>query len=297
MRRLSVDRVGLGWRAELAGSILSHLDEIDVVEVLIEDYLDAPRKSRDALAFLSRQVPVVYHGVSLGLASAHPVERKRLDRIARVIEKLRIERWSEHLAFVRAGGIEIGHLAAAPRTLATIEGTCRNLDRVFQAIGCLPALENIATLIDPPGSKMTEPEWIEAILARSSADLLLDLHNLWCNARNAGLDAERFLLRFPLTRTTRVHLSGGHLIHEPAQYARYAGSTRLLDDHLHPVPQGVIALLTRLAARAAQPLTVILERDGNYPRFEHLLGEIRAARAALARGRAQINDKVVDECA
>jgi len=297
MWQLTGDRVGLGWRPELAAGILSHLDKIDVVEVLIEDYLDASRKAVEALAFLSRQVPVIYHGVTLGLASAHPVDRNRLDLVARTIDTLKVERWSEHLAFVRAGGIEIGHLAAAPRTASTIEGACRNLRRVSEVIGIMPALENIATLVEPPGSKMTEPEWIEAIAAETSADLLLDLHNLWCNAQNAALDPERYLLSFPLERATTVHLSGGCLIHEPVQYSRYAGSMRMLDDHLHPVPAGIFTLLSLLASHTPQPLTVIIERDGNYPPFASLLDELQNTRAALAQGRSQLRRRALDECA
>jgi uncharacterized protein (UPF0276 family) len=69
---------------------------------------------------------------------------------------------------------------------------------------------------------------------------------------------------------------------------------RLLDDHLHPVPQEVFSLL---ASRARRPLTVIIERDGNYPPFASLLCELRAVRAALARARLFPNEVAVNECA
>jgi uncharacterized protein len=297
MRQLTGDRVGIGWRPELAASILSHLDEIDVVEVLVEDYLHASAKTIKALAFLGRQVPVIHHGVTLGLASACPVDRKRLERIARTLEALKVQRWSEHFAFVRAGGIEIGHLAAAPRTASTVEGACHNLRRAYESIGIMPALENIATLIEPPGSTMGEAEWIGAIAKEANAELLIDLHNLYCNAQNTSLDPESYLLSFPLERATCVHLSGGRLIQEPTQYARHAGSTRMLDDHLHAVPATIFTLLTSLASRAPRPLTVIIERDGNYPPFASLLNEVRCARDALARGRTLLSQAALDECA
>ncbi len=41
---------------------------------------------------------------------------------SRVIGAAEPEVWSEHLAFVRGGGREIGHLAAPPRRPATLEG-------------------------------------------------------------------------------------------------------------------------------------------------------------------------------
>ena len=49
----------------------------------------------------------------------------------------------------------------------------------------------------------------------------------------------------------------------------------------------VYDLLAEVAALAPHPLTVILERDGNYPAFPILLAELERARAALASGRAR----------
>lgn len=150
------DRIGIGWRPELAAGILLHLDEIDVVEVIADDYFDAGRQGLRALRTLAAQVPVVLHGVSLGLASTARVETARVERMARVVDAVRPEFWSEHLAFVRGGGREIGHLAAPPRTLSTIGGLAENVRRASVLIGCSPVLENVATLIEPPGSCLDE---------------------------------------------------------------------------------------------------------------------------------------------
>ena len=59
------DRVGLGWRPELAAGILAHAGRIDLVEVIAEDWLDAGRRDLRALRTLAAQLPVVLHGVSL----------------------------------------------------------------------------------------------------------------------------------------------------------------------------------------------------------------------------------------
>lgn len=275
------DRVGLGWRAELAAAILSNLDRIDVVEVIADDYFDAPRARLRALRTLSSQVPVVLHGVGLGLASAAPADPRRLTGMARVVEAVEPDFWSEHLAFVRGGGIEIGHLAAPPRTAATLEGAARNLAAARAAVGTSPLVENIATLIAPPGSDRDEATWVRDVLLASGCDLLLDLHNLHANAVNFGFDARAFLARLPAERITAVHLAGGKWI--PAG----ADGRRLLDDHLHDVPDPVYVLLQELGRLAPRPLSLILERDGAYPPISSLLGELDRAREALDRGRAQ----------
>jgi uncharacterized protein (UPF0276 family) len=209
------DRFGLGWRPELAAGILAHLDQIDLIEVIAEDYFDAPRRDLRALQTLAAQISMVLHGVSLGLASTVPVERSRLERVARLIDATGAESWSEHLAFVRGGGIEIGHLAAPPRNEASIEGACRNIDCAARIVGCAPLVENIATLVAPPASRLDEAEWIERIVSAAGVGLLLDLHNLYANAVNFGDDPHALLRRLPLERVTAVHLSGGRWISGP----------------------------------------------------------------------------------
>lgn len=274
------DRVGLGWRGELAAAIYTHLEEIEVLEVIAEDWLHLPHRRQRALAALGAERPLLLHGVAMGLASSLPVEVKRVERMARLCEAVRPAAWSEHLAFVRAGGVEIGHLAAPPRTAATVDGACANVALAVSTVGVTPVLENIATLVDPPASTMDEAAWTGAILDGCNAPLLLDLHNLYANALNFGRDPAQLLAAMPLHRVSIVHLSGGRWIAPPQ------GPQCLLDDHLHDVPDPVFDLLELVAARTQQPLQVLIERDGNYPDFDVLLRQMRQARAALSRGRA-----------
>jgi uncharacterized protein len=256
-------RYGLGWRPELAASIFASLDAIDVVEVIADDWLDASARELHALRVLSAAMPVILHGTSLGLASSEPVDRRRLEKIARLAGAVQPIAWSEHLAFVRGGGIEIGHLAAPPRTRATIDGLQRNVRLAKSIVGTAPILENVATLIDPPLSDLSEAEFIRGAIRACETSLLLDLHNLHANATNFGCDADLFD-DLPIGY---VHLAGGR---------RVRG--RILDDHLHPTPDPVFALLRDLAVRRDEPLTVILERDGRYPPFDELLAELDRAR-------------------
>lgn len=276
---VSPDKVGLGWRPDLAAGILSHLDHIDLLEVIADDFFDAPRCEVRALQTLSSQIPVVLHGVGMGLASALPVAPKRLEKMARLVDQVRPHGWSEHLAFVRGGGFEIGHLAAAPRTQETVEAASENLSLATALIGSKPVMENIATLIDPPGSALSESGWVTAILAAADCDLLLDLHNVYANGLNLGYDPRAFLRQLPPERIKMIHIAGGKFISAPD------GRPRLLDDHLHDVPDPVFALLEDAAALSPNPVTVILERDGAYPSMDCLLFQIRMARKALARGR------------
>lgn len=279
--RATNDRFGLGWRPALAAAILSNLDRIDIAEVIADDFFDAPRRERRALRTLATQVPVTLHGVSLGLASSVAVDTERLDKMARLVEEVAPFSWSEHLAFVRGGGVEIGHLAAPPRTSATIDGALENLARAGRVVGVAPQIENVATLIDPPGSDRDEATWVSEIVRGSNSDLLLDLHNLYANALNFSFDPINFIARIPPERIAAIHLAGGKWIGAP-------GARRLLDDHLHDVPEPVYDLLAEVGARTPRSLTVILERDGDFPSIDCLLHQLDRARHALAQGRARL---------
>ena len=278
-------RVGLAWRPELAAGILANLDRIAVVEVLADNYFKASRRERDALRALASQVPVQLHGVGLGLASSYAVDTAWLDRMARLIEHVRPAGWSEHLAFVRAGGVEIRHLAMPPRTAYTVEQTVQNVATARAITGSTPALENIATLFDPSMSTLTEAQWTRQILDGASAPMLLDLHNLYANAVNAGRDPLADLAAFPLERVRCVHLSGGKWI------SHHGGERRLLDDHVHSPPDAVFELLRVLESRTAAGFDVVLERDGHYPAFAVLLEELDRARAALNSRSAQVPER------
>ncbi|MFN7920576.1 MAG: DUF692 domain-containing protein [Bryobacteraceae bacterium] len=275
-----MDRFGLSWRGALAAEILANRDRIDCLEVIADDYTGAGARIAGSLRMLARHMPVSLHSIQLGISSLEGVDQKRLDRVARLLDTVQPESWSEHLAFVRGGGLEIGHLAAPPRNSSTVDATLANLDRVRRACGRVPAIENIATLIDPPLSPFTEPQWLARILAGCENPMLLDLHNVYSNATNFGMDPFRFLDELPLCRVTTIHIAGGKWIESKR------GARRWLDDHKNPTPGGVYELLEHVAARVPQPLTVILERDGNFPAIDEMLGELDQARKAVARGRA-----------
>ena len=274
------DRFGLTWHPSIAAGVLARLDRIDLVEVIPEGpFLDS-RPARQALRRLARTLPVSIHGVSVGLATVAPIDRGRVERLARLVGEVEPESWSEHLAFVRASGIELGHLAAAPRTALSIEAVAEHTEQARKAIGTYPSLENVATPIEPPGSDRTELAWLLDVFNATPASLLLDLHNLYANGTNFGVDPGTMLRACPADRIRTIHIAGGVNVHA-------CGETRVVDDHLHDVPDPVYDLLEIVGERVPHPVDVVLERDGAFPSLDALLAQLDRAREALARGRAR----------
>jgi uncharacterized protein (UPF0276 family) len=279
MWQLMNDRVGLTWHPRLAAAILAARDRVDLVEVIPEGTFLESRSAQRALRRLAREIPVAIHGVSLGLASTQAVEQQRVEQFARLIDYVQPQCWSEHLAFVRAGGIELEHLAAPSRTETTIDAAAANIHDAARITGAYPFMENVATLIDPPGSELDEKTWLTRLLATTRADLLLDLHNLYANAANFGFNAADVLRSIPPARIRFIHLAGGMPV------LASTGEQRWLDDHLHDVPDPVYDLLEIVGESVPHSVDVVLERDGAFPDFNQLLAQLERARTALAEGR------------
>jgi uncharacterized protein (UPF0276 family) len=260
--------LGVGWRPELALAIDRRRD-LGFVEVLAEDFDPSGPLLAAVEALRRRGVSVVPHGVSLSLGGAEPPSPARLDSLARLAARLDAPLVSEHLAFVRAGGIESGHLLPLPWTKAALDVVVENVRRAKEALPVPLALENVASLIRWPGSEMDEATFLAEVLERADVLLLLDVENVYANARNHGFDPLAYLDRLPLERLAYVHVAGG--AEERGLYH---------DTHTRPVPRPVLDLLEELCARTAVP-GVLLERDDEFPSEEQFNAELDAiARAA-----------------
>ena len=118
--------------------------------------------------------------------------------LAALIELVEPPWWSEHVAFTGAGGVEIGHLAPLPFTRESLDVLCANVEQVRKAIPSPPLiLENITYTLDWGGQEMSEGEFLAALCRETGCGLLLDVTNLWLNARRHGYDARDFGLTLP----------------------------------------------------------------------------------------------------
>ncbi|NMO20706.1 DUF692 domain-containing protein [Pyxidicoccus fallax] len=260
--------VGIGWRRELA-LFIDRAPDLGFVEVLAEHLPASGPLPRSLERLRDRGVPMVLHGVSLGLGGAEPPDPRRLERLARLAEALGAVCVSEHLAFVRAGGLESGHLLPVARTEESLEVLAENIRRAEAALPVPLALENVASLFEWPDPAFSEAELLAGVLARTGASLLLDVSNLHAHALNHGTDAAAVLATVPRERLAYVHVAGG--VHRDGLYH---------DTHAHPVPEGPVALLAELTRRLG-PVPVLLERDDHFPPPDELTRELASLRAVL----------------
>jgi uncharacterized protein (UPF0276 family) len=266
--------VGVGWRPEIAG-VVGGLPGLRFCEVIAESLAPTPAVPPRGVAELrGRGVAVVPHGVRLSLGGAEPLDRDRVAHLAACATAVDAPLVSEHVAFVRAGGREAGHLLPVPRSRDALDVLSAHVTAVQAELDVPLALEPIAALFDWPDDEYTEGEFLTALLERTGALLLLDVANVYANAVNRCTDPEALLDAIPLERVAYVHVAGG--AEHPADPGVYH------DTHTDPVPDAVLTLLERLCDRLASAPAVMLERDGRYPPAAKLHAELDAIAAAAA---------------
>jgi uncharacterized protein (UPF0276 family) len=259
--------LGIGWRPELA-YLISQRTDIGFVEVLAEN-LELRNLPAPLLALRERGIVVIPHGVSLSLGGAESIDAQRVEKLARLAEKFDSPFVSEHIAFVRAGDTEIGHLTPLARTASSLEVLVENVQAANKLLPVPLALENIAALFDWPKVEMDEAEFVTAALEATNTLLLLDLSNSFANAHNRRVEPLAELARFPLERLAYVHMGGG---------VEHDGIIH--DTHGDSLLPGALDLLARFCA-LKRPAGVMLERDENFGGASEIESELDKVKCAM----------------
>jgi uncharacterized protein len=266
--------IGIGWRTEIALWI-DRRPNLRFVEVMLEDF-DTCRPLPVAIQrLLDRGVTIAPHSVSLSLGGAEPPDIDVVRRLGDLARQLGSPCVSDHVAFVRARGVESGHLLPVVRTDEALDVLVENIRTAQRHLPVPLAVENIASLFEWPQAEMDEGTFLREVLSRTSARLLLDVANLYANSRNHGWDPIDFLDTIPLNRIAYVHIAGG--VDRDGIYH---------DTHSHPLRSGPLKLLSELCARTVPP-GVLIEQDDDFPGAVALERELQAIGNAAESGAAR----------
>jgi len=258
--------IGIGFRQPFLSDLFLHQQEIDFLEIVADHYLDASSEKLQELDLLASHFPIIPHALDLSLGSAEGIDERYLDQLAELIDRLQPAWWSEHIAFTRAGGVPIGHLAPLPATRESLEVIHRNIETVRRRIDTPLILENITYQITFPFSEMNQAAFVTEILQENDCGMLLDVTNLLTNATNHNFDVIDFFEDLPMERIVQLHFAGGHW-HNGV----------LVDSHSQPAPPQVWDLLETVLQQV--PVKgIILERDTNLPPLRDLIDELKRLR-------------------
>jgi uncharacterized protein (UPF0276 family) len=265
--------VGLGLRWDFLDELLEAPQlALAFLEVSPENYMRRGGYYPEALEQLKARYALVTHGLTLSLGAANPPERTYLRDLRREVERLGSPWHSDHLCFSSAGPRQLHELLPLKFSVENARRVAERLEQVQDSLAVPMALENISAYARAGRAEMPEEEFISRVLEQSSARLLLDVNNVYVNARNFGFDARAFISALPLDRVIEIHVAG-HSARKPGL---------LIDTHGTTVSEPVIELLEWTVERTG-PVPVLLERDNDVPPLAELLAEVEVLDAAYRR--------------
>ena len=269
---------GLGLRASIKTQVLANHESIDFVEVVLDDYIHLnARHSKRQLRDISSVLPLLAHGIGLSLGSAQGLDIEYVEDVARFLDALGIEFYSEHLSFRRGGDFISGQFIPMPFNEEAVEVIAKNSRTLRSILGRPLIFENVTYQLAHPFGGMGEPAFLQAVFEECDATWLFDITNLLINAANFDFSPTEWLNSAPTHKITQVHLAGGH-----------TDQKFHVDSHSHPIPDPAYAILSDLVTKKIFP-RVIIERDKDFPPIEELLAEISHVQRILGNEKISCN--------
>jgi uncharacterized protein (UPF0276 family) len=270
---------GLGFRRDLIPGLLAALETglppaIDFFELAPENWIDqGGRHARDLRIFTER-MPFVCHGLSLSLGGMTPLDQVLLKKIKAFMAEHGMVLYTEHLSYCSDHG-HLYDLLPIPATREAVKYVAGRIRQVQDILGQRIAIENASYYVAAPISEMSEPEFINAVLAEADCWLHLDVNNVYVNSVNFGFDPVHYLRQMPAGRVVYMHMAG-HYQEAP---------DLIIDTHGAEVIDPVWQLLdTAYGLVGVHP--TCLERDFNIPPLAELLPEVERI-AAIQSGHGQ----------
>jgi uncharacterized protein (UPF0276 family) len=256
---------GVGLRVKHYDRALDVGLDVDWVECISENFMGGGGRPRAVLDRLRRDMPIVFHGVSMGIGGSSGPSDDYLGRLHELAERFEPAWMSDHLCWTQHGGAHSHDLLPLPYTQESLATVARNVARVQDTLKRPLVLENVSSYVGFNVSEMTEWEFISELHERVGCYVLLDLNNVLVSAKNHSFSASDFIDAIPVEAVWQFHLANhtdrGHY---------------LFDSHEGAVPAAVWQLYDLALARFGRVSTLV-EWDEEVPEWDVLVAQQREA--------------------
>jgi uncharacterized protein len=168
---------------------------------------------RALLDNIRRARPIVPHSIGLSIGSADGFDRGHVAQMRRWWERLRFPWHSDHLAFhlsdLHGARANAGITLPMARDRESLDLLVPRIVAVMREVPVPFLMENNVYYFDIPEAEYDEAQFLNALCRESGCGLLLDLHNVYTNARNHGFDPMSLLSALDLDLVGEIHLAGG----------------------------------------------------------------------------------------
>jgi len=212
--------VGLTWFAGLDPVLEVNHGLVDFLEIEPQTFW---RRDPDSKALVVDQplledlqrhpFPKLIHSIGLpvgGTCRPGAIELALLRHVAAVLE---VPWLSEHLSFNRVedetGMWHTGFLLPPRQTVAGVDAAVASIRAMSSAVPVPLAIETGVSYLQPRPDELPDGEFVARVAECADCGILLDLHNIWTNARNGRQPLGEYIDQLPLERVWELHLAGG----------------------------------------------------------------------------------------
>ena len=220
-------------------------------------------KYRDKFEEITQNTPLVAHGVSLSLGSNKKPKKKHLQELKSFLDTYNITYYSEHISYSSYDNIHVHELLPVPLTDQMLSKMSDNIKYVEDFLGRNISIENASYYHSEPNS-LSESDFINELLHKSGAKLLLDLNNVYVNSINHKYNAKKFIKSLDLDKVSYIHIAG-HYFDDKVQM--------LIDSHGTNVNDDTWDLLRYTLNKI--DVSPMIERDSNIPNLSVMKKEYK----------------------
>lgn len=235
--------------------------DIDVLEWsfdTVADHRTLPDWIKSLLQAYSDEDRLYAHGVYFSLLGGSWGARQIgwLDNWRALQDAYSFRHISEHFGFMTSRHAHHGCPLPVPLNDASIELGHQRLGALQQASRCPVGVENLA-LAFSPGQVLSHGDFLRQLVTPVGGFVVLDLHNVYCQSVNFGIDISTLIQSYPLKRVREIHLSGGSWAHSD-----YQESPVRRDTHDDAIPSEILDILPFTMQHCPNLDVVFIERLG-----------------------------------
>lgn len=260
---------GVAYRNEFYKDFNEYLKCAEMVEFMPEHFMRNNRIEIDDELIMNETTIKSFHTVLFSLSSEDSVDTKLIETMNGAIDKYKIKYISDHLAATKINS----NLQDVfyPQILDGSEYELVEKINTINSILNIPLdIENPATTFFIGGNFEAEIKLLDMICSQTESKMLLDLSNLYINARNFGFSPLEYIDSIDCDAVRGVHLAG----HE-CQGGWY------IDTHMTNICDEVWSLFRYSLERFNIEYTII-ERDQNSSTLANNLKEMKKLESFLA---------------
>jgi uncharacterized protein len=209
--------VGLIYNSGLEPLLEAHPELVDVLEVepqttwIETDDPDRPYLARTEVLEHLAAFPFhkLVHSVGTPVGGSVRANAAQIPLLRETIDAFGSPWASEHLSFNLTPDFFTGFFLPPRQTEAGIDVYVDAIRALRDRLGVPLAVETGVNYLRPRRDEIPDADFMAEVAERADCGILLDLHNVYCNALNGRQPLEQFVSGLPLERVWEVHVAGG----------------------------------------------------------------------------------------